>query len=87
MFKTKDKKTLMDVSGLFDESRISAVKLHHVKVAHMPGKTCLQKLHLKKKHILITFKMCVGSFLFFVFNFRVNEKPVYIKQGNSCMSL
>lgn len=38
MFKTKDKKTLMDVSGLFDESRISAVKLHRVKVAHMPKK-------------------------------------------------
>lgn len=49
MFKTKDKKTLMDVSGLFDESTISAVKLHRVKVAHMPGKTYLQKLHLKKK--------------------------------------
>lgn len=50
MFKTKDKKTLMDVSGLFDESRISAVKLHRVKVAHMPGKTCLQKLHFKKTY-------------------------------------
>lgn len=45
MFKTKDKKTLMvmDVSGLFDESRISAVKLHHVKVAHMPRKNMSAK--------------------------------------------
>lgn len=36
MFKTKDKKTLMDVFGLLGESRTTAVELHRVKVAHMP---------------------------------------------------
>lgn len=63
MFKTEDKKTLMDVFVLLAESGISVV----CGCSHARRKYVCKGFMFIKKHILITFKMCVKSFFLFVF--------------------